>query len=248
MSFDVTQFGLGLAGALVTLYIAKDEVLPEFRAFYDTTDREREAAELRKKLSATETRIDAITSNLDGGGLTKQNSDDLHEALRSHQADAAAWRERLKSIEAKVDLKQFVSRSLGFAFYVGLGGVFGWLLADEVNIDGIGANLQALLIGATWTTYVSSVGFRAAQSRVKERVDATLDDVSKKIDAAKQDVARSVSQQVAEAEKSDPVDQPQVADRVALEVAEKMDTMREAVQENLTQTRKEAARDFGAAL
>jgi hypothetical protein len=248
MGFDVAQFGLGLAGALVTLYIAKDEVLPEFRAFYDTSDREREAAELRKKIAATESRIDAISSKLESGGLTKQNSDDLHQALHSHHADATAWRERLQSIEAKVDLKQVVSRSLGFIFYVGLGGVFGWLLADEVNVEGIGTNLQALLIGATWTTYVSSIGFRAAQGRVKERVDATLDEVSKKIDAAKQDVARSVSQQVAEVETNDAVEQPQAADRVALEVTEKMDVMRAEVEDNLTQARKEAARDFGAAL
>lgn len=223
---DLGLFALGAFGAVLTVYLAKQQAIPDFRVVIDIADEENQAAEKSAHIKKTEKDIDDLQEELRQQTISRERAGRLKNVLASSLSELEGERARLRSLESKIGRSKLVSRTIGILLYVVLGGVFGALLGGKIRLEGIDANLpsglQAVAIGATWTTYLSAVGFRASQGKVQEnfetRIEALKAESAAKFDALKRELSRRVEDQVAIAERTDrtetPVLAPQAADLV----------------------------------
>lgn len=188
------QFGtflFGAFGALLLVYISKDVAIPEFRPLYDISDMQREARRHRKHIEKTESDIDSLQDRLRSASLS-DDAQVLSGVLESYLTEVEAERVRLHVLEKEIKNGQVLSRGLGFFFYIVLGGVFGTLLSGQVDIkfisEGVSNFLESFVIGATWTSYLSSIGIRSTQKRVVGQVDKLRDEFSRDMELYKKDL------------------------------------------------------------
>jgi hypothetical protein len=129
-----------------------------------------------------------------------------------------------------------------------LGGAFGYLLAGKVQVEGLSGDLpkyfESIVIGATWTTYMSTIGFRVGQKKADERIEAGLKKSADEINQVKTEIIQLVGEELAKAEKSEKVEKPVYADMVARIVGNKLDLVATGVQKNLNFTRQMVQRDM----
>ena len=71
------------------------------------------------------------------------------------------------------------------------------------------------MIGATWTSYLSTIGFRSVQQKTDEIIEAGLKESAEKFDALKKEIMTTVAQEIARAEKAEKVEQPVIAYEVS---------------------------------
>jgi hypothetical protein len=188
------QFGtflFGAFGALLLVYISKDVAIPEFRPLYDISDMQREARRHHKHIEKTESDIDSLQDRLRSASLS-DDAQVLSGVLESYLTEVEAERARLHVLEKDIKNGQVLSRGLGFFFYIVLGGVFGTLLSGQVDIkfisEGVSNFLESFVIGATWTSYLSSIGIRSTQKRVVGQVDKLRDEFSRDMERYKKDL------------------------------------------------------------
>jgi hypothetical protein len=248
MDFDLAQFALGLAGALVTLYAAKGEIVPEFRVLYDTSESEQRRDGVKRTIAATQAYVDVAQERLTQGGLSDRDIAALRAGLESSMEELRISQDQLKRCDHDIRFGQLLSRTLGFLFYVGLGGVFGWVLADEIDIDGLSGRLESLVLGATWTTYVSSAGFRVLEGRVSKRVDEALEQAASKIEAAKTTLTETVTPKVEAAERAEAATVPVITPQVTAAMEQALDSTLRSLSTDFNETRKQAIRDCKAAM
>ena len=217
---DWGLFLLGMLGALLTVYLAKQEGIPEFRPLFNISEKEKEAREQRDHIKKTEKHIDEIQARLEAESFPEDAVARLTTVLKSSQDELRDERIRLQRLEREIKQSQIISRTLGFLFYIILGGVFGSLLADRVQVKGLSGDLpdyfESIVIGATWTSYLSVIGF----SQVGKKVD-------EKIEAAKKEIVETAIKEVERTGQSLP------ADAVAEIAAEKLDQARAMVQRDI---------------
>jgi hypothetical protein len=241
---DIGLFLLGALGALLTVYLAKQEVIPEFRPLFDTTEKEKEARRYRDHIEMTEKHIDDIEERLEKESLPRDEVARLEAVINTRQSEFKAETTRLEGLEREIKQNQVISRGLGFLFYIVLGGVFGALLTGLVHVEGWTGDLpkffQSIVIGATWTSYLSTIGFRSGQKKADEVYQASLQETAMKIDALKKDITDMVVKEVAKAETSERVEQPVFAYKVAAMVGEKLDLAGSDISEDLNVTRQVA--------
>ena len=249
---EIGLFLLGALGALLTVYLAKQEVVPEFRPLFDTSNKEKEAMEHGDHIKRTEREIDDIQAGLREKSLPGDHAQRLTTVLNASLSELTAERGRLQTLEREIKQGQLVSRSLGFLFYIVLGGVFGSLLAGRVQVEGLSGDMpnffESIVIGATWTSYLSTIGFRSGQKKADERIEAGLKESVETINAIKKEITETVAQEVAKAEKADKVEQPVHADAVAKTIADKLDLYTIQVRKDLDITRQMIQRDLKGVL
>lgn len=127
-------FLFGMLGALLTVYLAKHEVIPEFRPLFDTSEKVKKAREYQNHIKKTEKHIDDIQAKLEAESLTENAVTRLTTVIKTSQDEIRDERSRLQILEREIKQSQVFSRSVGFLFYIILGGVFGSLLAGRVQI------------------------------------------------------------------------------------------------------------------
>jgi hypothetical protein len=154
----VINFLLGVAGALVTVYLFLGDFLPSMggKAEYELTQQElRDFKERRNRALAERERYAKGESDLPAERLAAelQLSDDFDRAIERLEKGAARERWRL-----------FI---LGFPIYVLLGGFFASAFA--VNA------LQAILIGFGWTAVADRIGLQRELQKKREIRDEQLD-------------------------------------------------------------------------
>ncbi len=178
-------FGLGVLGALVTIYIAKQEVIPEFRPFFDTIDTDQETKDLRKHTKKTREEIDDIQETLWKKTLPKEQFEQLSKALDTAQRELEDDRQRLEKLEREIKQGQVTTRLLGFVLYAVLGGAIAALLSDKVKVEGFDVTLpkqfQAIFVGASWTGFLSVLGFSTTPlaSRAVNQAGEEIDNLKK---------------------------------------------------------------------
>lgn len=186
--WNLGLFLLGMLGALLTVYLVKQTPIPEFRAISDTSENEKEAREHRIHIKKTEEHIDGLQAKLEQKSIPKDETERLAITLKSSQKELEDERARLQILERGIKRSQVISRGLGFIIYIVLGGFFGCLLAGRVKVEGLSGDLpdyfESIVIGATWTSYLSVIGF----SQVGNKVD-------EKIEAAKKEIVESVARE-----------------------------------------------------
>jgi hypothetical protein len=241
-------FLLGALGALLTVYLAKQEVVPEFRPLSDTSDKEKEALELRDHIRTNKKDADDIQAKLREETLAPGLEQRLTTVLTTSLSEINAETTRLETLEREITRGQVVSRGLGFVIYIVLGGVFGSLLAGRVKVEGLSGDLPSsfasILIGATWTTYLSTIGFRTGQKKADERIEAAMRDSAESINAVKKEITETVGRAVAKAETTDKVQEPVLAEAAARRVGEKIDLAALKLQNSLNLTRQMVQKDL----
>ncbi len=169
-------FGLGVLGALITIYIAKQEVIPEFRAFFDTVERVQEANDLREHNKKTRDEIDNIQEALRKKTLPKEQLERLSKVIDTCQRELEDDRQRLERLERDIKQAQVASRTIGFILYAVLGGAIAALLSDKVKVEGFDVTLpkqfQAIFVGASWTGFLSVLGFSGTGQKAGKEIDA----------------------------------------------------------------------------
>ncbi len=173
---DIVLFCFGALGALLTVYIGKQEIVPEFRPLFDTSEKEKEAIRHRNHIKLTEQHIDTIQARIEDPSTSETDLKKLQIVLETSQKELQAERERLQVLEHEIKQSQVISRALGFLFYIVLGGIFGSLLAGQVKIEGLSNDLsiylQSMVIGATWITYLSIIGLNQINKKINEEIEA----------------------------------------------------------------------------
>lgn len=191
-NIDSVAFIFGAFGALLFVYIAKDVAIPEFRPLYDISDMKREARRHRKHIEKTEADIDSVQDRLKDVPSLSEDTQVLSDVLESYLKEVEGERNRLRVLEKEIKYEQILSRGLGFVFYIVLGGVFGSLLSDQVNITFISEDvsnyLESFVVGATWTSYLSSIGIRSGQKRAGEHFNRLRDGWLREIDQYKKEL------------------------------------------------------------
>lgn len=249
---DMSLFLFGALGALLTVYLAKQEVIPEFRPLFEISEKEKEVIEHQDHIRMTEKHIDDIQAKLEAGSLDEDYAARLTTVLNTSLSELQAERNRLKMLERDIKQKQIISRGLGFLFYIALGGVFGSLLAGRVQVGGLSGDLpnvfESIMIGATWTTYLSAIGFRAGEKKAAERIEDGKNETAEEIEAFKKKITEIVSQEVANAERAEKVEQPIYAGDVARRVAEELDIANIRMQKRWNLTKQMVEKDMKGVL
>lgn len=246
---DIGLFFLGMFGAFLTIYLAKQEVIPEFRPLFDTSDKDDERRMRQDKIKGTEKEIDDVQKKLETAeSLSSEEITCLKLFLETSQSERDSGIKRVQMLEREIKQGQIISRTIGFFFYIVLGGVFGLLLAGRVKVEGLSGDLppyfQSIVIGATWTSYLSIIGFRSGQKKADERIETGLKEAAEKIDSAKKKITDVVAREVAKAEKTEKVKEPVHADEVAKTVNNILDSAGKEVQKNLNVTRQMVQQDM----
>ena len=183
---DIFLFALGVIGAFITIYVAKQEVVPEFRPLFDTSDKLQEAKELGDRIHKTRQQIDDIQTTLQSGVLPEAQLKQLGEVVESSQKELDQGLGRLGRLERDIKQSQVASRTIGFLLYAVLGGVIASLLSDKVTIVGFDATLpkqfQAIFVGASWTGFLSVLGFSSTSKQVGQEIDNLKKEVLTMID------------------------------------------------------------------
>jgi len=172
---DIVLFCFGALGALLTVYIGKQEIVPEFRPLFDTSEKEKEAIRHRNHIKLTEQHIDTIQARIEDPSTSENDATKLQFVLETSLKELQVERERLQILEHEIKQSQVISRALGFLFYIVLGGVFGSLLAGQVKIEGLSNDLsiylQSMVIGTTWITYLSVIGLNQINKKINEEIE-----------------------------------------------------------------------------
>ena len=220
----IGMFGFGALGALLFVYLAKNEPIPEFRPLFDIFELQREARRHRKHIEKTERDIDAVQDRLRDGSAICDNSQCLIHVLDSYLEEVDKERSRLQHLEHQIRRNQITSRTLGFFFYIIMGGIIGALLATEmeINVFSSGASnyIESMVIGATWISYLSTIGFRFTRSRPGERIDRLRKDSLEEMKMPRDEIISGLREE-------------QVSDEVLTRILQKVDHTNLRLQQRL---------------
>jgi hypothetical protein len=249
---DWLGFILGALGATVTVYLAQQEVIPEFRAVFDTSDKTKEASEVQQHVEKKNKQIDDIQDNLRDPSVAPEVAERLTTVLNSCQREVEDETRRLTDLERDIKQGQIISRSFGFFFYIILGGAFGSLLAGIVQIQGFSGALpkffESIIIGATWPTYLSVLGLQSGLGKANQEMDSIQKKASENLDSLTKEIPEIVRREVAKAEMTEKRKQPIRADEVAGIIADKLDLANMGMQNNFNQSRQLVQRYLKATL
>jgi len=246
-TMDYGLFALGALGALLTVYLAKQQVIPEFRPFFDTFEKQQEIAGNRDRIKKTQKHIDDLLVKLESEQLTNDGVTKLEAVLKTSQDGLRDEMTRLQSLEREIKQSQIISRGLGFLFYIVLGGVFGALLAGKVTVEGLTEGLppyfQSIVIGGTWITYLSTIGIQAGKQKVDDTIEASKKETAEAIAELKKELMSKVEKIVAKAERAQKVDQPVLGPEVEKMLEEAIGKIDLTSQKNWDMTKQMIQRD-----
>ena len=103
------------------------------------------------------------------------------------------------------------------------------------------------LIGATWTSYLSTIGFSSGPKKADEIIEAGLKGFAEKFVALKKEIMNIIAQEAAKAEnvvKTEKVEQPYNADEVSRIITDKIDLAGIDLQKDMNLTRQMVRREM----
>ena len=104
-----------------------------------------------------------------------------------------------------------------------------------------------MLIGATWTSYLSTIGFSSGPKKADEIIEAGLKGFAEKFVALKKEIMNIIAQEAAKAEnvvKTEKVEQPYNADEVSRIITDKIDLAGIDLQKDMNLTRQMVRREM----
>ncbi len=159
----------GWVGAAAVLLVLQEEVVPELRALFDTADDVEAITALRDRLRGTGAEIDVVQAQLSSSDeLSESALTRKQELLRSLEREREADSSELQRREATVRRHQLIVRTVGYVFFVVIGGLVAGLLADQFNAEGISSELQAVIIGGSWISILSGIFSRQRTAMLRD--------------------------------------------------------------------------------
>jgi hypothetical protein len=181
---------LGALGALLTLYARSEEPIPAFRAFFDYETLEGELEKLKAEIKKDQETRKIYSEEYRNNNFDDKKFENLTKDIDDRISDNDVIRARL---EGKVQQAQIIHRALGFIFYIVFGGLFAGLLSNVITVEGLdgtlGTAVKPIVLGATWTSYLTLLGFRDQ----KNKVNALTTQVNTKVDEMNQAIGRAQS-------------------------------------------------------
>jgi peptidoglycan hydrolase CwlO-like protein len=254
---DWSLFWPGIIGALVTVYLSKDEIIPEFRSFIDILELDKAYSDLKEKNKKTAKEIDDNQAKI----LNNPSSDEvrnLNTFIDKSQIELAGDTKRLEKLESQIVWDQIWRKGVGLVIYIFLGGVIGSLLADWVQIEGVSGILPkvliALIVGASWTTYLSAVGLKSLTTKTDKTIEEIQKDASQTISELKKKVEELTKQLMTKPttpdksardrnEMQSAVESPSIA-KLAGDLKQEMDEADRKLQNNFDVGRRKVKRDL----
>ncbi len=164
-------FFLGVFGALVTIYFYKEgDLFPAMGSAARIKSHEIAISQLKKRVDELRTRWDAEIKDLNA--MIEQYDkgdkvDVLEKKIEGQKVQIEEIAKRVRQLEEDLGSKERLIDSerksvltTGMIFYVFLGGMFATVLGKDF--------LQAIIIGAGWTSFVSVLGLKKEQQTIRE--------------------------------------------------------------------------------
>lgn len=183
---------LGAVGALVAIYARSEDPIPPFRAFYDYSEDETELVGVRQEINQANLKRKEVPEDYRSSKLTDEQFNNLVKEYDDRIADLEKTR---SSLGSKIRQAQILHRFLGFVVYILLGAVFAGLLSPLITVEGLQGKIsdfaKPILIGATWTSYLSVLGFRNVEKKTDSVIRAAteLQDKAKKVQGGDTELA-----------------------------------------------------------
>jgi len=188
---------LGAIGALIAIYARSEDPIPPFRALYDYSEDETELTDVRKKIKQATLKRENLSTKYESNELKNDQFKNLAKEYDDRIGDLEKTRAFL---DTKIQKAQILHRLLGFVVYILLGGMFAGLLSNFITVEGLEGQIsdiaKPILIGATWTSYLSVLGFRNEEKQKQEaekKAVAVSDTAVDEIARLKDSVTNAVS-------------------------------------------------------
>jgi hypothetical protein len=206
MDFSVILlFVLGALGALLTIYIGKQELVPEFRALIDVSAKIDQAKRIHELLENTQKDIDCWQKTLTAGDTSSDLAAHLSLGIDKSFEELKYYRDSLKPLQDTIDSQQILSRVIGFFIYVIMGGVFAVFLAGIIKIEGASFELTkyviAFVIGTAWTSYLSTIGIKRGQDKADQRLQDSEEKSAQELVKMKDNIISAIERGQAVVEK-----------------------------------------------
>lgn len=194
---DWALFVPGAAGALVTVYLAAKEVVPEFPPLIDVATKEEELVRRQKRIQTTELEIDESQKELRSDPpISNTRLERLSKHLDTSREEVDADRTRVQQLEKDVAWSQRWSRTIGFIVYVVLGGVFAALVASNVEVQGRASGFEgtfadgvkAFVIGGAWTSFLATIGYQSGSNKVDRQLQSARQDALARIKSLEEEI------------------------------------------------------------
>jgi hypothetical protein len=165
-------FILGFFGALVTVYFYVGEFLPMMGGLtrikelrLDVTELKSRISELRSKWDTELKVLDKLVDQYDMKGIDTSILEKKIDAQKTkiHEIESRVGKLEDDSLKKEkiVNSERRSIMTTGLIIYLILGGFFATLLSKDV--------LQAVIIGAGWTTFASTLGLKRQEEQASKR-------------------------------------------------------------------------------
>lgn len=245
---DAYLFFLGALGALITVYLYKQVIIPEFRPLFDISEMLDEKDKRIDHIESTRKELDRLQAELEKNSMNQDSEKRLKFLICSTHKEIAEETKRLETLEHTIKRGQYTSRGLGFLVYIILGGVFGALLAGKVEIEGWTGDLpnyfQSLLIGATWTSYLSVIGFKTIKDKTDKELESAKKKAAEKFKTLEKDLTQKVKNQMEPKKDKVKAEYSPLTVETASIVTEEIAKASKVVQENMDKARDKIRKDL----
>ncbi len=185
---QVWLFVCGVIGALIAVFVRKQDVTWDIPLWSDTNALSKEKQDLDLAIPATKKDINDVQDALKKEGVREEEQKRLERLEESLRKELNRDQVRQGELEQTIGKRDVQSRVAGFVVYAVIGGVLATLLASRVDIEGIGSNVEpaikAVPIGFAWTSILSLFGIKSLQDKYEVHIEEAKRDALKEIDAA----------------------------------------------------------------
>jgi hypothetical protein len=193
------RFLFGVSGALVIVFLRIFEQLPRMSMSSDIILLEDSLKDLRTELKDVNDRFDDVQKRMSKSMLddvkpldqARVDVEELKALSASYEIRINDTRLRMMGVEKEIRSMKLKQWTIGAFLFTFLGGIFAVFVPDLVGGKSILVNgvfnaegvAYSLLIGATWTTYISLIEGTASVKQVAKQKNAAIDALAKEVES-----------------------------------------------------------------
>jgi hypothetical protein len=193
MEIDVGLVIAGAIGALIAIFVRKQDVTWDAPLWGDTADLIKQRAAAAERVQKTQNDLDALQDIL-AQGVDAADLERLRLLALAYENGLNSDKTTHTQLERSIDRRNIVSRIAGFILYVVIGGFLAAFLASRVTIEGFTTGfpdyLKAVPIGFAWTSVLSLFGIKVVEGKYDVRIQEAKTEVANEIEEAKKRIER----------------------------------------------------------
>jgi hypothetical protein len=193
------RFFFGCSGAVVILFLRIFEQLPRMSKSSDIILLEDSLKDLQIELKDVNDRFDTVQKKMSENMLkdvkpleqARVDVEELKVLSACYDIRIKDVGQRMMGVEKEIRSMKLKQWAIGAFLFTFLGGVFAVFVPDLLGGKSVFVNgvfnaegvAYSLLIGATWTTYISLIEGTASVKQVSRQKNATIDDLVKEVES-----------------------------------------------------------------